>query len=195
VRSFRGATARIGVEPARGGMCPDAAFELWASAPTIRPAIASRRGWLVNRRVLRSAPGHAKTGLASFARPAASVLGFQSTTGGSLTQGAMWAAGRSLPDMSLAFALVAAINGSTGSRATLSYCLYGTKPRRRQPGGARFSSLRGGGASRQRKLTRSGRQPPPSRCTRRAPAPHTRDEEHHRRLGAPDGSAAAFSGL
>ena len=40
--------------------------------------------------------------------------------------------------MSLAFALVAAINGSTGSRATLSYGLYGTKPRRRQPGGAKI---------------------------------------------------------
>jgi hypothetical protein len=36
--------------------------------------------------------------------------------------------------MSLAFALMAAINGSTGSRATLSFGLYGTKPRRRQPG-------------------------------------------------------------
>ena len=38
--------------------------------------------------------------------------------------------------MSLAFALVAAINGSTGSSATLSFGLYGTKPRRRQPGGS-----------------------------------------------------------
>jgi hypothetical protein len=35
----------------------------------------------------------------------------------------MWAAGRSLPDMSLAFALIAAINGSTGSGATLLHGL------------------------------------------------------------------------
>ena len=33
--------------------------------------------------------------------------------------------------MSLAFALTAAINGSTGSSATLSFGLDGTKPRRR----------------------------------------------------------------
>ncbi len=38
--------------------------------------------------------------------------------------------------MSLAFALLAAINGSTGSSATLSFGLYGTKPRRRQPSGS-----------------------------------------------------------
>ena len=38
--------------------------------------------------------------------------------------------------MSLAFALMAAINGSTGSSATLSFGLYGTKPRRRQPSGS-----------------------------------------------------------
>jgi hypothetical protein len=41
--------------------------------------------------------------------------------------------------MSLAFALMAAINGSTGSRATLAYGLYGTKPRRRQSGGGKDS--------------------------------------------------------
>jgi hypothetical protein len=40
--------------------------------------------------------------------------------------------------MSLAFALMAAINGSTGSSATLSFGLYGTKPRRRQPGGSKI---------------------------------------------------------
>jgi hypothetical protein len=38
--------------------------------------------------------------------------------------------------MSLAFALMAAINGSTGSSATLSFGLDGTKPRRRQPSGS-----------------------------------------------------------
>jgi hypothetical protein len=41
----------------------------------------------------------------------------------SLTEGSVWAAGRSLPGMSLAFALMAAINGSTGSCATLSHGL------------------------------------------------------------------------
>ena len=38
--------------------------------------------------------------------------------------------------MSLAFALAAAINGSTGSRATPSFGLARTKPRRRLPGGS-----------------------------------------------------------
>ena len=38
----------------------------------------------------------------------------------SLVEGTSVAAGRSLPGMSLAFALMAAINGSTGSCATLS---------------------------------------------------------------------------
>ena len=41
----------------------------------------------------------------------------------SWVEGAVCAAGRSLPDMSLAFALMAAINGSTGSWATLSHGL------------------------------------------------------------------------
>ena len=40
--------------------------------------------------------------------------------------------------MSLAFALMAAINGSTGSSARLTYGLKGTKPHRRQPDGARI---------------------------------------------------------
>jgi hypothetical protein len=40
--------------------------------------------------------------------------------------------------LSLAFALMAAINGSTGSSATLTYGLKGTKPRRRQPGGGKI---------------------------------------------------------
>ena len=61
----------------------------------------------------------------------------------SLVAAAMRAAGRSLPDMSLAFALMAAINGSTGSRATLSYGLFGTKPRRRQPGGSKILNAQG----------------------------------------------------
>ena len=52
-----------------------------------------------------------------------SALGCQLGPAGSLVEGTMWAAGRSLPDMSLAFALMAAINGSTGSCATLSHGL------------------------------------------------------------------------
>ncbi len=50
--------------------------------------------------------------------------------------------------MSLAFALMAAINGSTGSSATLSHGLTGTKPHRRQSTATGFSSLMGDGASR-----------------------------------------------
>jgi hypothetical protein len=40
-----------------------------------------------------------------------------------LPEGTLCAAGRSLPGMKLAFALMAAINGSTGSCATLSHGL------------------------------------------------------------------------
>ena len=40
--------------------------------------------------------------------------------------------------MSLAFALMTAINGSTGSSATLSHGLKGTKPHRRQSTAARI---------------------------------------------------------
>ena len=52
-----------------------------------------------------------------------SMLGCQLRRTNSLAEGKLWAAGRSLPDMSLAFALMAAINGSTGSCATLSHGL------------------------------------------------------------------------
>ena len=62
--------------------------------------------------------------LASLRSPGlTSVLGCQGVLSASLAEGAMWAAGRSLPRMSLAFALMAAINGSTGSCATLSHGL------------------------------------------------------------------------
>ena len=65
-----------------------------------------------------------------------STLGYQLLPTNSLAEGAVWAAGRSLPEMSLAFALMAAINSSTGSRATLSHGLYyRTNPRRPQSGG------------------------------------------------------------
>ena len=52
-----------------------------------------------------------------------SMLDCQVWLTSSLTEGSVRAAGRSLPDMSLAFALMAAINGSTGSCATLSHGL------------------------------------------------------------------------
>ncbi len=55
--------------------------------------------------------------------PEVSVLDCQLWPVGSLAEGSVWAAGRSLPCMSLAFALMAAINGSTGSCATLSHGL------------------------------------------------------------------------
>ena len=72
-------------------------------------------------------------------RPAReSLLGCQLGRGGSLIGGTSCAVGRSLPGMSLAFALMAAINGSTGSSARLTYGLKGTKPHRRQPDGARI---------------------------------------------------------
>jgi hypothetical protein len=52
--------------------------------------------------------------------------------------------------MSLAFALVAAINGSTGSHATLSFGLSAPSLVGVGPAASRFSPFRGGGASRQR---------------------------------------------
>ena len=45
--------------------------------------------------------------------------------------------------MSLAFAIMAAINGSTGTSATLSHGLYRTTPRRRQSGGREILTLHG----------------------------------------------------
>lgn len=62
-------------------------------------------------------------------------LGCHVGLGRSVVAGTHPAAGRS-PEMSLAFALAAAINGSTGSRATLSFGLERTKPRRRLSGGS-----------------------------------------------------------
>ena len=56
-------------------------------------------------------------------RPGVSTLDCQVWLTSSLAEGSLWAAGRSLPGMSLAFALMAAINGSTGSCATLSHGL------------------------------------------------------------------------
>jgi hypothetical protein len=51
------------------------------------------------------------------------MLGCQMRLADSWEEGTMWAAGRSLPEMSLAFALMTAINGSTGSSAKLSHGL------------------------------------------------------------------------
>src|SRR5215207_6954813 len=78
------------------------------------------------------------------------MLGCQVWLMSSLCEGSMWAAGRSLPEMSLAFALMAAINGSTGSCATLSHTGSNnrTKPRRRQPGGPVHSHPSGVAAQR-----------------------------------------------
>jgi hypothetical protein len=45
--------------------------------------------------------------------------------------------------MSLAFALMAAINGSAGSSARLTYGLKGTKPHRRQPDGVKILTAPG----------------------------------------------------
>ena len=52
-----------------------------------------------------------------------SAVGCQFESADSWVDGVVCAAGRSLPEMSLAFALMAAINGSTGSWATLSHGL------------------------------------------------------------------------
>jgi hypothetical protein len=76
----------------------------------------------VNPRVYECGVEHVKTGLAA-GRARESVLGCQLGSGSSSVAGTLCAAGRSLPDMSLAFALMAAINGSTGSRVTLTYGL------------------------------------------------------------------------
>jgi hypothetical protein len=77
------------------------------------------------------------------------MLGCQVELADSLAEGTVWAAGRNLPDMSLAFALMAAINGSTGSCATLLHGL--SLPHQASPASTRrprrFSPLRGGGAS------------------------------------------------
>ena len=54
----------------------------------------------------------------SASRVLASTLGCQLGPAVSLVDGAMCAAGRSLPDLSLAFALMAAINNSTGRLET-----------------------------------------------------------------------------
>ena len=87
-------------------------------------------------RALRDA--HAKAGLAD-RQARLSCPGYQFGAAPFFIGGTVCAAGRSLPDMSLAFALMAAIIGSTGSWATLSHGLYGTKPHRPRPGGTRDS--------------------------------------------------------
>ena len=59
----------------------------------------------------------------SVSRARVGALGCQLGSADSWVDGAVCAAGRSLPEMSLAFALMAAINGSTGSSTTLSHGL------------------------------------------------------------------------
>ena len=79
----------------------------------------------------------------------------------SLPEGTLCAAGRSLPGMKLAFALMAAINGFTGSCATLSHGLW--LPHQASPASAR----------RRRVLTRlgRGRKRPPFRSGSRCGSP------------------------
>jgi hypothetical protein len=78
-----------------------------------------------------------------------STLGYQLELADSSAGGAVWAAGRNLTVMRPAFALLAAINGSTGSCATLSHGL--SLPHQASPASSRrpprFSSLPGAGAS------------------------------------------------
>jgi hypothetical protein len=76
----------------------------------------------VNPRQPDRPPEQAKTGLPT-RQAEVSLVGCQLRRPNSLLEGAVWAVGRSLPGMSLAFALMAAINGSTGSCATLSHGL------------------------------------------------------------------------
>jgi hypothetical protein len=120
-------------------------FRQGAAVSTGAPA--DRRGWLVNLPRGRGALGACENGPADWwARM--SMLDCQVWLTSSLTEGSVRAAGRSLPDMSLAFALLAAINGSTGSCATLSHGL--SLPHQASPTSARrprtFSSVIGGGA-------------------------------------------------
>ena len=68
-------------------------------------------------------PDRAHESKPSVSRAWVSALGCQLGSANSWFDGAVCAAGRSLPEMSLAFALMAAINGSTGSWATLSHGL------------------------------------------------------------------------
>ena len=74
--------------------------------------------------------------------------------------------------MSLAFALMAAINGSTGSSAILTYGLKRTKPHRRQPDGTRILTAQRRRRKPSETLTcESPRQPPTlgsDVCARRA---------------------------
>src|SRR4029453_12854842 len=98
-------------------------------------APADRRGWLLNFPRGRGALGARENGPADWwARM--SMLYCQVWLTSSLTEGSVRAAGRSLPDMSLAFALLAAINGSRLLRHAVARALTtAPSPRRRQPGG------------------------------------------------------------
>ena len=88
-----------------------------------------------------SRPEHAKAG-AGIGQLRLSALGCQLWLASSSVEGAVCAG---LPGMSLAFALMAAINGSTGSCATLSHGLK--RPHQASPASARrrqgFSLLMG----------------------------------------------------
>jgi len=116
------------------------------------PAQAPRDASVVARLACES-PGVVSPNRARLTGPRGSgawvgALGCQLWLAGSSVEGAVCAAGGSLPGMSLAFALMAAINGSTGSCATLSHGLE--RPHQTSPASARrqrrFSLLKGGGA-------------------------------------------------
>ena len=121
-----------------------------------------RGGWLVNPLGVEERYEHAKTGLPTD-RPGWACLVVSCGRRTPWPKGQMWAAGRSLPEMSLAFALMAAINGSTGSCATLSHGL--SLPHQASPASARrprkFSPLIGGGARGRQGRCRTNRG---SRC-------------------------------
>jgi len=113
-----------------------------------RPTIVMPRGWPVNPGSSWRGPCARKQAPPGSAGARLSTLGCQLRPAASSIDGAICAAGRSLPDMSLAFALMAAINGSTGSWATLSHGLQ--LPHHASPASTRrhqgFSSFRGSGA-------------------------------------------------
>jgi hypothetical protein len=108
-------------------------FTTAMASTTRRTSLEIVGGWLVNPPGCGAPPSVQKR-VGRMADPRG-LLGCQLGSGGSLIGGTGWTVGRSLPGTSLAFALMAAINGPAGSRAILTYGLKGTKPHRRQPDG------------------------------------------------------------
>ncbi len=114
---------RVGGSRARG-----LAFIHTRPIPRCGSASGSNRSHRNDRRLACESPrvvspDRAHESKPSVSRAWVSALGCQLGSANSWFDGAVCAAGRSLPEMSLAFALMAAINGSTGSRATRSHGL------------------------------------------------------------------------